>query len=631
MIMAPDANAYTQNFADMSIEELANVEITSVSKKRESLADAPASIYVITNDDIRRSGATSLPEALRLAPNLQVAQPNAGAYGITARGQSGNSNGAPNKLLVLIDGRSVYTPLYSGVFWDVQDVMLEDVERIEVISGPGGTLWGSNAVNGVINVITRSSHDTQGVLVAGSIGTRGSEGAFRQGGELGNGGTFRVYGKYSDHDHTETASGTSITDAWHKTQVGFRADWDGVQDQVAVIANAYEARLGQPAPGALHITGVNPVLGTVSASGINLTTNWTHQLEGGSSLNLQAYYDHTTRDVPPFFDETLDIFDVQLQHTLKPIGMHSIVWGGGYRYGKDDVVNGPIISFLPAKVNQEWINIFAQDEMALRDDLRLIIGARVERNPYTGNEFLPNARLAWTPVAGHMFWTAASRTVRAPSRLDVDLYYPSGGPPYILRGGPNVVSEVAKVYEVGYRGTLSSKLSWSVTAFHNIYDNLQTQETDPSGTFVTFGSMMAGKSTGVETWGTYQATPDWRLSAGLTLLDEDLWLKAGSNASPTTPAISGRNPEHTWSLRSAWNLTPNCQLDVGARRIGALTSPDVPAYTAVDARVGWKLNRNLELAIVGQNLFGTQHGEYNPVTTRSELPTAVSVTLLWRL
>ncbi|HEV7855645.1 MAG TPA: TonB-dependent receptor, partial [Herminiimonas sp.] len=393
---------------------------------------------------------------------------------------------------------------------------------------------------------------------------------------------------------------------------------------------------GQPAPGALHIDGINPELGVVSASGINLTTNWTHQLEGGSSLNLQAYYDHTTRDVPPYFDETLDIFDVQLQHTLKPIGMHSIVWGGGYRYGKDDVVNGPIISFLPAKVNQEWINIFAQDEMALRDDLRLIIGARVERNPYTGNEFLPNARLAWTPVAGHMFWTAASRTVRAPSRLDVDLYYPSGGPPYILRGGPNVVSEVAKVYEVGYRGTLSPKLSWSVTAFHNIYDNLQTQENypnpaNPSLGFVTFGSMMEGKATGIETWGTYQATSDWRLSAGLTLLDEDLRLKAGSTALPSTPAVSGKNPEHTWNLRSAWNLTPNCQLDIGVRRIGALTSPDVPAYTAVDARLGWKLNRNLELAIVGQNLFGTQHGEYGSVTTSSELPTAVSVTLLWKL
>ncbi|RXZ36814.1 TonB-dependent receptor [Oxalobacteraceae bacterium CAVE-383] len=630
MAMAQSANANAPNFADMSIEELANVQITSVSKKRESLADAPASIYVITNDDIRRSGATTLPEALRLAPNLQVAQASASGYGISARGQSGSSNGAPNKLLVLIDGRSVYTPLFSGVFWDVQDVMLEDVDRIEVISGPGGTLWGSNAVNGVINVITRSSKDTQGTLVAGSAGNHGGEGAFRQGGELGNGGAFRVYGKYSDHDDTKTASGSAVTDGWHKTQAGFRADWDGAQGKVAVMGNIYDANIGQPAPGAVNITGLTPTLGAISASGANLTADWTHRLEGGSSVNVQAYYDRTTRNVPPFFDETLDIVDLQLQHTLKPWGMHSVVWGGGFRHARDNVANGAIISFLPALANQNWTNIFAQDEMALRDDLRLIVGARVERNPYTGNEFLPNARLAWTPATGHLLWTAASRTVRAPSRLDVDLFFPSSGPPFILRGGPQVVSEVAKVYEIGYRGTISPKFSWSVTAFHNIYDNLQTQETDPSLTFVTLGSTMEGKATGVETWGSYQLTQDWRLSAGLTMLDEVLRLKPGSLAAANSPDISGRNPQHTWSLRSSWNVTPSCEFDLAVRRVAALTSPDVPAYTAVDARLGWKLRPDLQLAVVGQNLFGTQHGEFNPVATRSEIPTTVAVTLLWK-
>jgi iron complex outermembrane recepter protein len=629
LVIAPDAAAYTNKFADMSLEELANVEITSVSKKSERLADAPASVYVITSEDIRRSGATSLPEALRLAPNLEVSQASASGYAISARGQNGGST-SPNKLLVMIDGRSVYTPLFSGVFWDAQDVMLEDVERIEVISGPGGTLWGSNAVNGVINVITRSSRDTQGSLATASIGNRGNQAAFRHGGELGNGGTFRVYGKYSDHDHTETESGNTVTDAWNKTQVGFRADWDGVQDQVAVIANAYQGHIGQPEPGSLHINGVNPVLGDISISGINLTTNWTHQLQNGSSVNLQAYYDRTTRDVPPIFDQNLDIFDVQVQHTLGQLGSHRLVWGGGYRYGRDNIDNGAIVSFLPAKVNQEWINIFAQDEISLHKDLRLILGARVERNPYTGNEFLPNARLAWTPAEGHLLWTAASRTVRAPSRIDVDLFFPSAGPPYLLRGGPQVVSEVAKVYELGYRGNLSSRLSWSVTAFHNVYDHLRTQETNLSIPAVTFDSLMEGKSTGIETWGTYQVTRDWRLSAGMTMVDEDLHLKPGSNDQVST-AASGTSPKHTWNLRSAWNLTPTCQLDVAVRRVAALPAFDVPAYTAVDARLGWKLRRDLELAIVGQNLFGTQHSEYGPAATRSELPSSIAITLQWQL
>ena len=626
---APDAMAYTNKFADMSLEELANVEITSVSKKRERLADAPASVYVITSEDIRRSGVTSLPEALRLAPNLEVSQTSASGYAISARGQNGSST-APNKLLVMIDGRSVYTPLFSGVFWDAQDVMLEDVERIEVISGPGGTLWGSNAVNGVINIITRSSRDTQGQLAAVSVGNRGNQAAFRHGGELGNGGTFRIYGKYSDHEHTETASGNAVSDAWGKSQVGFRADWSGVLDQVAIIANAYDGHIGQPEPGSLQISGVNPVLGPISTSGVNVTTNWTHQLQEGGNVNVQAYYDRTARDVPPIYDETLDIFDVQVQHTLPRLGDHHLVWGGGYRYGHDDVTGGPIVSLLPARVNQEWINIFAQDEISLRKDLRLILGARVERNPYTGNEFLPNVRLAWTPAEGHMFWAAASRTVRAPARIDTDLFLRIGGLD-LLRGGPQVVSEVANVYELGYRGNLSSRLSWSVTAYHNVYDHLRTQEVDPTRTYLFLSNRAEGEATGIETWGTYQVTRDWRLSAGMTMVDEDLRLKPDSTDTNPLDANSDISPKYTWNLRSAWNLTPTSQLDVAVRRVAALPAYDVPAYTAVDARLGWKLRRDLELAVVGQNLLGTQHAEYGAAATRSELPTSVAVTLLWQL
>lgn len=618
----------TRHLADLSLEELANIEVTSVSKKAERLADAAASVFVITAEDIRRSGATNLPEVLRLAPNLQVAQSSASGYAISARGFNGSNNSAPNKLLVLIDGRSVYTPLFSGVFWDVQDVMLEDVERIEVISGPGGTLWGVNAVNGVINIITRSAADTKGGLVVAGGGNRGSDAGFRYGGTLGSDGHFRVYGKYADRKRTSLENGNPVDDALYKSQVGFRADWRRPSDQVMVQANAYTGSEGQPAPGAISITGVNFFLQSVAASGVNLTTRWTHQLEDGASLDFQAYYDRTKRLVPPVFNETLDIVDLQFQHALPPLGSHAVVWGANYRYSMDRVNNmHPFFAFLPANVNQKWSSLFGQDEITLRDDLKLTLGTRIERNDYTGNEFLPSARLAWKPAHNHLLWTAASRTVRAPSRLDRDAFIP-GTPPFLLNGGSSTRSEVAKVYEIGYRGQPSNRLSYSVTLFHSIYDHLRTQEIAPSRTFLVFGSEMEGHASGIETWASYQALPSWRLSAGFTALRERLWLKPGSN-DLTAPNAAGKDPAHTWQLRSSWNIDQNRELDLTVRHVAALKNPDVPAYTALDARFGWRLQPGLELSLTGQNIFGA-HAEYGPVATRSELPPAIYVKLSWR-
>ena len=383
----------------MSLEQLLNVEVTSVSRRAERLADAAASIFVISGEDIRRSGVTTLPEALRLAPNLHVAQAHASGYAINARGL--NNSGA-NKLLVLIDGRSVYTPLFSGVFWDVQDVVLEDVERIEVLSGPGGTLWGTNAVNGVINVITRSAKDTQGGLAAAGAGNREWGGTLRYGGTFGVDGSYRVYGKHLDHDRTETPSGAAKTDAWHKTQVGFRADWGGARDQFTVQGDAYRGSIGQPLPGTISITGTALALDTISVSGANLLTRWGHTLAGGSRLTVQAYFDRTERTVPPTFGEKLSTSDVQFQHSLGLIGAHTFTWGAEYRYARDRVTNSPIVAFLPARVNQTWLSLFAQDEIDLRDDLRLTLGARLERNDYTGYEFLPTARLAWNVAPDHL-------------------------------------------------------------------------------------------------------------------------------------------------------------------------------------------------------------------------------------
>jgi iron complex outermembrane receptor protein len=625
----PDLSEQPTDLTSLSLEELGNIKITSVSKKPERLSDAAASVFVITAEDIRRSGARTIPEALRLAPNLQVAETNAVGYAISARGMNGSGNSAPNKLLVLIDGRSVYSPLFSGVFWDAQDLMLEDVERIEVISGPGGTLWGVNAVNGVINIITRSAEDTRGALLATSLSNDGSDAGFRYGAKLGANGDYRVYGKHTRWHHGETADGSTVDDAGHRTQVGFRTDWHYAADKVTVEGNAYDGSEQQPAPGALAISGLDLVLGDVSISGANLTAHWNRALTEGGSLDLQAYYDHTRRIVPPMFGERLDILDFQLQHSLRPLGMHSLVWGLNARQSRDQVENRtPYFAFLPAKVHQHWTSLFAQDEMMLATHLRLTLGARLERNDYTGTEFLPNARLAWKPAPGHLFWTAVSRTVRAPSRLDRDAYIPAA-PPYLLDGGDPVRSEVAKVYEFGYRGQPTPRLSWSVTAFHNDYDHLRTQEIDPGFTYIFFGSLMEGQANGIEWWGTFQAAKSWRLSGGFTALDEDFRLKPGSNDA-AGPSTAGFDPSHTWQLRSSWNLGSEGELDIGLRHVGALARDDVPAYTAVDARLGWMLTPDAEVSLTGRNLGGG-HGEYRSRDLRRKIGRTVILALAWTM
>jgi iron complex outermembrane receptor protein len=623
-----DAPTEPVSFADMSLEELGSIRITSVSKKPERLGDAAGSVFVITAEDIRRSGATSLPEALRLAPNLHVARSSGSGYAISARGSNGSTTSAPNKLLVLIDGRSVYTPLFSGVFWDVQEVMLEDVERIEVSSGPGGTLWGINAVNGVINVITRSTESTRGGLLAAHAGDRLAGATFRYGGTAGTGGHYRVYGKYSEHDRLSVANGSAADDAWHKTQAGFRADWERPNEQFMVQGNAYGARIGQPEPGSISIADTDLELGTIEASGINLTVRWEHRLDNGSRFSLQAYYDRTERTIPPTLDETLDIVDLQFQHSPLPTGTHALTWGADYRHGRDRVKNtSSVFAFLPGYVDQDWGSLFAQDEMTLREDLRLTLGARLERNPYSGAEILPNARLAWKLAPQHLLWTALSRTVRGPSRLDADAHIPRAAP-FVLEGGPEVRSEIARVVELGYRGQPVPDLSWSVTAFHTDYDDLRSVEIAPSGTSLVFANEMEGETSGVEMWGSYQALPGWRLSAGYTAMNDRLRLKPGSNDIGGPTAV-GKNPAHTWQLRSALTIAANRELDIAVRHVAALSSPDVPAYTAVDARFGWRLRSNLELSLAGMNLLDADHGEYGPIETRSRIPRTVFLQLLW--
>jgi len=621
------ASARAQDaLVSLSLEELGGLTITSVAKREQRLADAAASLYVITADDIRRSGFTRLPEVLRLAPNLHVAEVNRGDYAISARGFNADS---ANKLLVLIDGRSVYTPLFAGVFWDAQDVALEDVERIEVSSGPGSTLWGVNAVNGVINIITRSAAGTRGTLASASVSGQERSALLRHG-FAAAGGDMRVYLKHSGQGSTKTADGSAVDDAGHLLQGGFRADWGRANDRFTLQGNAYRGRHGQPLPGSINVTGVDFALDTIRLSGANLLARWEKPVAGGE-VSVQGYLDRTTRVTPPTFDERLLIADLEVQYTLRPAAAHTVVFGANHRRSRDEVGhNAPEFAFLPERLSQSWTSLFAQDEIALTEALRLTLGARAERNDYTGTELLPNVRLAWKLSPGHLWWASAARTVRAPSRLDNDAYIPAQ-PPFILYGNAGFRAETATVLELGYRGQPLPLLRMAATAFHGRYDHLRTQELAQSDTQVFFGNGMRGRVSGIETWGLLQVTPTLRLQGGLTLLRPHLALKPGSrDTADSVAAADGAMPRQLWRLRAAFNLPRDAEFDVMLRHVGALSTPAVPGYTALDLRLGGRLGPDVEIALTAHNLLDGGHGEFDSVETRTENGRSVGLQLRMR-
>jgi len=607
-----------KSLADLSLEELAQIQVTSVFRRATPLSDAPASLYVISREDIRRSGVTTLAEALRLAPNLQVARVTSNRYAISARGFN---NAIGNKLLVLIDGRTIYTPLFSGVFWDQHEVMLEDIERIEVISGPGATLWGVNAVNGVINIISRHSRDTQGVLVAAGAGNREQTAAVRYGGKLGDAGHFRIYGKRFELENTTRANGSSVPDGWQNGQVGFRTDWRIDSNEFTLQGDAYSGK---------SETGFVPgfVIPPINVSGANLLARWKRTLTNGSDIHLQAYYDHSDRDDPLFFRPEQDIFDIELQHGI-PLGRHRVVWGAGYRHARDDVGPGLVFSaFIPRSRSLDWTNVFVQDEIKLTDTLAITPGIRLEHNDYTGWEYLPSARLAWKLSSAHLVWSAVSRAVRAPSRFDRDVVNPPR-PPFAIQGGPNFVSEVAKVYEIGYRGQPTRQLSYSLTAFRHEWKRLRSATPLPLPLFLV--NNIEGFINGVEAWVTYQPLPAWRIEGGYTSLREHLGVTPGVN-DPVGPrnATLANDPDHQWMLRSSFDLPGRHELDFMLRRVASLPLESVPGYTAFDARWGWKISRQLEASVTFQNLFDRQHAEFGAPAGRSEFERAVFLKLLWR-
>jgi iron complex outermembrane receptor protein len=582
----------------LSLDDLLNAEVTTASRQPEKLRETASAIQVITGEQIRRSGAASLPEALRLAPNLRVAQLNASAWVISARGFSG---GFANKLLVMIDGRSVYTPLFGGVLWDVQNPPLEDIDRIEIVSGPGGSLWGANAVNGVINVITKSAADTKGAYASVSGGSFLHDSAtVRYGGTAGTTAAWRVYAQRMDRDHTVTPTGADYADAWDMTQVGGRFEWtpsktNGVVLDAAAYRGTYDAAPSDAATNGQHVLG-----------------RWTHTTSPSAALSLQAYVDRTWRDDPrsTISDELLTA-DVDLQQRLAVGARHQLVFGAGARLMHDETGHTTaFVALLPAERRLRLFNLFAQDEiMVVPARLAVTVGSKLEHNTYSGFEVQPTVRVAWTPSDRRTLWGAVSRAVRSPSRLDVDYHIPARiievgtlG----VNGGPEFDSEKLVAYEVGYRIEPAATVALSVAAFFNHYDDLYSVEAVRGTMTYQIENGTLGDSSGVETEAAWQPVAWWRLRGGYTYFRKDLDNKPGHFYDP---AALGNDPAHQLVLQSMMDFSRGWHLDVVHRVFSELPAPRVPTLATADVRVAWERN-GWELSVVGQNLFKAHHSEF---------------------
>lgn len=613
----PDsAVARAESLKTLSIEQLLNVEVTSVSKRPERLARVASAIQVITQQDIRRSGASSLPEALRLATNLQVAQIDSRQWAISARGLNST---ASNKLLVLIDGRTVYTPLFSGVFWDVQDVPLADIDRIEVISGPGATLWGANAVNGVINVITKNAKDTQGLLVSGGGGSelRGF-GTAQYGGTLGRDVHYRAYGSGFTRQPTLLPNGIDATDDWHFAQGGFRMDWDASEaSRVGLQGDVYRGRISQPSAG------------DVAVSGGNLTGSWSRTLSTNSDVRAHIYYDRTNRDIPGTFGENLDTYDVDLQHHARLGTRHDVVWGLGYLLINDHVTNSAALAFLPSHVTRQWFTGFVQDEIALVPErLHVTLGTKIEHNDYTGVEVQPGGRVNWAVSDVGTLWAAVSRALRTPSRIDREFFAP-GQPPYFLAGGPNFDSEEELAYEIGYRHQ-RGPLALSVATFYSRYYGLRSleQANPPAAVPVVIGNGQDGESYGAELTADYRVTDRWRLAAGYTELRIHIW-PLPTSTDTSHGSAENHSPDRQFSVRSSADLPGRLSLDGTLRYVGEIANQQVPAYAELDVRLGWQPVPRLDVSVAGQNLLHDHHVEFGAPTARSEVKRGVYGSFEW--
>jgi iron complex outermembrane receptor protein len=607
----------TQGFDQLkllSLDALMQTEVTSVSRRPETLLDSASAIQVISDDDITRSGASTIPQALQLADNLDIAQKDPHDWAISARGFNSNLG---DKMLVLMDGRSVYTPLFSGVFWNAQDYLLEDIDRIEVISGPGGTLWGANAVNGVINVTTKGAQDTQGLYVEQGGGTGLQEfTGVRYGGTLAPNVYFRVYGKFLDVEDGRLASGQDASDSWRQGQGGFRIDaLPSAQNTFTLQGDFYSGDEDLESGGSSRLAGGN------------LLGRWTDSLSADADMRLQVYYDRTHLSDPfgasPFAPagvlvDDLDTYDLDFQHHFVVAGSNQVVWGFGYRLTHDDVMQeAPNFGFLPPSLDRSLFSLFGQDEVRLRPDLFFTFGTKIEHNDYTGFELEPNVRMRWALASNQDLWAAVSRAVRTPSRLDTDLTEPS--PPHtLIEGSRAFTSEVLVAYELGYRVQIGSDASASVSTFFNDYDRLRSLSLTPVTVLpLVYENHLVGRTYGAELSGSYEVFDWWRLRAGYDLLEEHISVRAGQtdfyNALNETS-----DPKYQFSIRSSVDLSSRLALDTDLRFVDTLRDNNgpvvdtVPSYYELGARLAWRVSRNLELSIVGQNLLHPYRAEYGP-------------------
>ncbi|MFH2046317.1 MAG: TonB-dependent receptor [Pseudomonadota bacterium] len=637
MVFGGIYNSELKSYADLtelSIQDLMEIEITTGSRKSQTIANTSAAAFVITQEDIRRSGVTSIAEALRMVPGLQVAKIDANKWAISSRGF--NSRYA-NKLLVLMDGRSVYSPLFSGVFWDIQDTILEDIDRIEVIRGPGAALWGANAVNGVINIITKSTYDTKGGLVSAGAGKeeRGF-GNFRFGDSLGENACYRVFGKYADRDESKLSSGRDAADDWDIYTLGFRTDWNPTAaDSVMFEGNHYRSDGGQTI---LVPSLIPPYSNSIDedskSDGTNFLFRWSRILSNKSDMALQMYYDRT-RIQQSALNPTIDTYDLDFQHRFFPWEKHELLWGLGYRLIRDNIKSSFMVFVDPKSRTDDLLSAFVQDDITIVEDhLRLTLGAKIEHNDYSGFEFQPNVRALWTPDKHNSIWASFSRAVRTPSRSEHDvranlLVIPPGtsqnpsGFPMIISNITNddFKSETLYAYEIGYRNKINELLSMDIAAFYNEYDHLRSSAYNTTPVFelsplpphlvlpVNTTNEVYGNTYGVELSVEWKPLLWWKIKPSYSYLFMDLTSKSAEVAY-LSETFDSAVPKHQFSFRSSMDLPMNLELDMWFRYVDEISSVNIDGYCMIDTRLGWKPTPNFELSVVGQNIFDSQHQEY---------------------